>query len=60
MTEAEIDATYIISEIQDIQAELELHNLSNIATRLEGVEARLKEIEGRLAMVSRWIYGPDE
>lgn len=40
----EIDLTYAISEIQDIQSELELHSLSDMGARLEGVEARLKEI----------------
>lgn len=44
----EIDLTYAISEIQDIQAELELHNLSNMTLRLEGVEARLKEVTDAL------------
>lgn len=40
----EIDLTYAISEIQDIQAELDTHKLSDMASRLEGVEARLKEL----------------
>lgn len=44
----EIDLTYAISEIQDIQAELELHNLPDMGRRLEGIEARLKEVTDAL------------
>lgn len=40
----ETDLTYAISEIQDIQAELDLFNLSDMAQRLEGAEARFKEV----------------
>jgi hypothetical protein len=42
----DIDLTYAISEIQDIQAELKTNHTrdTEIASRLEGVEARLKEV----------------
>ena len=44
----ETDYVYAISEIQDIQAELELHSLSDLSSRLEGVEVRLKEVTDAL------------
>jgi hypothetical protein len=49
LTEQEIDLTYIISEIQDIQGSLTQgeEGAKAILERLEGIEARLKEIETR-------------
>lgn len=53
MTEQEIDLTYIISELQDVQGALEQgeEGAKAILERLEGIEARLKEVEGALAPV---------
>lgn len=46
----EIDLTYAISEIQDIQSELSEKDaaLTDLASRLEVVEARLKEVTDTL------------
>lgn len=61
----ELDLTYALGEIQNIQSELETYfdpmqgivwandaqnagRAADLAIRLEGVEARLKEIEDRL------------
>lgn len=46
------DLTYAISEIQDIQSELEEHNLTRMAQRLEGIEARLGEIRDALDVLT--------
>lgn len=56
----EIDLTYAIGEIQDIQAELETYKLSDLASRLEGVEVRIKELTDTLLtyFVSAITTGP--